>query len=551
MPALSRRPAGASDASTDATTGANPSVDANETHGQVGVDGAFDAPTNELGTTVADQDRVKVLHDDAHKLRKSDGAAPAPEELFERSSFFGNLWGTFHLDPAYHDITEIEGTPARPAVNYDHAVTDSLFINGAPSLADIHQGGLADCYFLASVTSIVQNDPGQIREAITGTAGGATVRLYRKDGTNILPVNLAVTSDLRVEDLGDGATGASPLGAGMRAAPTPKYTEYYADITGTTLHIYADRYYETAMWAPLLEKAYAQFAGQYGQYGGFHDEDKARPGADGAPSSDYGYLNGGIAQYSYELMYGPDAVNVGALQWTTTDGSTPAAGTLAANAGIVQNLLWASQIEVPSGQKMMMTVGADRGEMIERLDRMSTPLLARADMAGHADLATDIRVMQGHIATWRTATGDDKDTALGDVSHAAADVVNRSDHPELYDAASPREYRDYGENANIVAMIRTDHGGDQRHTYAWHSYTVLGSTFKKADGTVLSLAPSTCADHLSEIDPLQSTVRLRNPHGTNEPNLQATDGTDDGEFTMTLDSFTRSFSFQQFGVVRT
>lgn len=532
----------------DMSTGVNPSVAAGETHAPVGVDGAFNAPATEFGTAVADNDRIKVLHGSGDKLRSS-GAPPSPESLYERSTFFGNLWGSLGTDSGFHQVNSIEGTPAVPAVSYDHPVAGSLYIGGRPTMDDVHQGGLADCYFLASVASVVQSDPGQIQGAIAGNATGATITLYRKDGANVVPVNIGVTSDLRVEDLGDGATGVAPLGAGVRASPAPQYSEHYAEISDSdqTMRLYADRYYEMAMWAPLLEKAYAQYAGQYGQYGGFATEEKPRPGADGAPATDYGYLNGGIAQYSYNILYGPDAQSVNSFEWTTT----PGVDTLGANIGIVQNLLWASGVGVPAGTEMHMTVGAGRDEMVERLDRMSTAMLARTDISTHADLRADLGVLQGHITGWRSATGDDRTTKLNDISRCAADIASRADHPELYDAASPREYRDYCENLNIVAMITTDHSTGQRHTYAWHSYSVIGSTFKKADGTDLAITPATAAAMVGQIDPLQSTVRLRNPHGGNEPNLQAGDGQDDGEFNMTLDSFTRSFSFQQFGVVRT
>jgi hypothetical protein len=548
-PTTSGTGTGAGQSSGDTSTGSSPSVGAGQTHAPVDVDGAFNAPTTEFGAAVADDDRIKVLHNHGNPLR-SDGTPPvppAPEDLYERSSFFGNLWGMLGTDPAFHQVDSIVGTPAVPAVSYLYGIPNSLYIGGAPTIADIRQGDLADCYFLASVASVVATDPGRIQGAITGSATGATITLYRKDGANIVPAPITVTSDLRVEDLGEGVTGQSPLGAGVRAAPTPKYLEHYAELSSSdpTLRVYADKHYEMAMWAPLLEKAYGQYTRQYGQYGGFATETKARPGEAGAPATDYGYLEGGIAEHSYSILYGPDARQTEELNWTTATG----VDTLGANVGIVKNLLWASGVETPAGTQMHMTVGANSEEMVERLDRMSTALVKRADI--DADLKTDLTVLQGHIAGWRKAGAANKPARLTDVASSAAEVAVRTDHPELYDAASPKEYRDFSENLAIVAQIGDDQSSGDRHTYAWHSYTVLGSTFKKADGSVLAIAPSTADALISQVDPVQSTVRLRNPHGTDEPNLQAGDATNDGEFSMTLDSFARSFSFQQFGVVTT
>ena len=56
------------------------------------------------------------------------------------------------------------------------------------------------------------------------------------------------------------------------------------------------------------------------------------------------------------------------------------------------------------------------------------------------------------------------------------------------------------------------------------------------------------------IDPIQSTVQLRNPHGTNEPDMEGdgpADHNDDGCFSLNLEQMSRSFSYQQHGLVRT
>lgn len=531
----------------DTTTGADPSAPVDQTHAPVGVDGAINPPGAPPISMCREEDaRVKVLHGPSNKLRAE--GVPDESELFERSSFFGNLWGGFGLSGAFQQIRGVDGSPRLPGEVSNQSVPGTIFIDGAPSMADVQQGDLADCYFLASIAGIVQGDPAAIQAAVTPAGdAGASVRLYRHDGANAVPVTLSVTEDLRVEDFGGGATGATPLGAGMRAGQRPEYTEYWCEIQDQTLTIYADRYYETARWAPLLEKGYAQFAGQHGQYGGFRPEEKGAPGSVDAPASDYDYLNGGIAQHSYQLIYGPNALSVGELVWNYT----PGANNVTANLGVIQNLLWAQGVGVPDGQEMHMTVGASRDGMVERLDEMATALLAGPDIGAHPELQVDVTVLQAMIAAWRSAAEADLDTALADVASAAEDVVDRAEHPELYADTSPRSLRDFGENANIVAQIATDSSPGQRHTYAWHSYTVLGSTFKAADGSDLALTQANVATEAANIDAAQSTVRLRNPHGHNSPNLDGATGIDTGEFTLTLDSFLRSFEFEQFGVVRT
>ena len=48
---------------------------------------------------------------------------------------------------------------------------------------------------------------------------------------------------------------------------SPIEAEWYVDITNKSLNTRRDTYYQTAIWAPLMEKAWAKFAEQYGKYG--------------------------------------------------------------------------------------------------------------------------------------------------------------------------------------------------------------------------------------------------------------------------------------------
>lgn len=112
------------------------------------------------------------------------------------------------------------------ASGYSNFSGSPLFVNG-PQFSDIHQGANGDCYFLASLGALAQNESQDIAQAITPLGDGTyAVRFYR----NGQAVYLRIDADLPVN--------------------------------GSSL-CYAHAGLQGQIWAPLMEKAYAFF--RYGQ----------------------------------------------------------------------------------------------------------------------------------------------------------------------------------------------------------------------------------------------------------------------------------------------
>jgi len=131
-----------------------------------------------------------------------------------------------------------------------------LFVD-APEYNDVAQGYLGDCYYLASLASIADTDPGIIRQTIAPMGDGTyAVRFYR----NGQEVYLRIDADL-------------PVTSGSCLA--------YAKLSP-----------EGETWVPLLEKAYAYF--RYGQ-------------------NSYASLNGGWMSTVYQEVTGCAT----SQRWTT------------------------------------------------------------------------------------------------------------------------------------------------------------------------------------------------------------------------------------------
>ncbi|MCA9189324.1 MAG: hypothetical protein KDA99_27055, partial [Planctomycetales bacterium] len=103
--------------------------------------------------------------------------------------------------------------------------------NGSPKINDVFQGSTGDCYFLSRLAAMAKANPDSIRKMVTDLGDGTyAVRFYR----NGVPEYVRVDADLWVEN------------------GTPKYAKLGQG---------------GALWAPIIEKAYAFWRTKLGNYG--------------------------------------------------------------------------------------------------------------------------------------------------------------------------------------------------------------------------------------------------------------------------------------------
>jgi len=117
---------------------------------------------------------------------------------------------------------------------------------------DVNQGGLGDCYFLSSLCSIANSDPGLLEKAISKKDDGSyDVKLYKRKGL---------------------------FGGGSWEAQTVNVTASFVVHKDTDIDYYAnggdrDGEWNQELWVKLMEKAYAKMHGGYGKIHGGWDED--------------------------------------------------------------------------------------------------------------------------------------------------------------------------------------------------------------------------------------------------------------------------------------
>lgn len=140
----------------------------------------------------------------------------------------------------------VSDNTVKEKIDYEYTkIVANLFVKGVGDDNEIHpndvkQGFLGDCYFLAAIQAIAQSDPGALKKLIKDNGDGTyEVTLYVYNtfvSWNRSPKKITVDTTI----------------------PTYK---------GTTQPIYAGKG-DNELWVLLLEKAYAQYEGNYGDIEG-------------------------------------------------------------------------------------------------------------------------------------------------------------------------------------------------------------------------------------------------------------------------------------------
>ena len=144
--------------------------------------------------------------------------------------------------------------PARPPLNpYDSTVTDHsipLFDERGPNYDDPEQGGLGDCYLIASLSAVAQQDPGRIRRMIRPMPDGRYVVTFWVAATEGGLRTFNPHDEIVENAVPSTSPSRVPEHAGTGSAPDP-------------YGIGGGRMSQRELWVSLVERAYAQWRGGY------------------------------------------------------------------------------------------------------------------------------------------------------------------------------------------------------------------------------------------------------------------------------------------------
>ncbi len=314
---------------------ANASGTAVTTHREPTLDDAINHPTPGAPAAELRSSNVRVVADETTPVHTEPPGTPPQEQVYEESAE-----QTTPPEPGFTTITDQDGTMEAPVVTQE--ANDSLYIGEGPTADDVQQMSIGDCYFLATLQSVLSQDPGKIPSMMSPSGdGGATVTFWRRQehedswwedfsGTgptnDYIQVAVTVSAELAVNISNNEVHGAQ-----LRCAPSPMAADWWARLNGTTLEVHRDELFQCARWAPLFEKAFARFSEAHGQYGGFHGDSGGGRG--------YENISGGVPMYTMGIFYGEEADSTDADVHRSDTAWTPGGDVLSSNAAVVNQLL--------------------------------------------------------------------------------------------------------------------------------------------------------------------------------------------------------------------
>ena len=560
----------------------NATGQATTTHADPTVNDAVNGPAAQATGTEGRAANVKVVAEKSAPLAMAANVCPRTDLVYAESPA-----ATSPAPAGFTTVSGFNGTMAGPQL--EQVMTPSLFIAGQPSPNDVQQGGIGDCYFMATLMSISQRDPGKIKSMMTpdGT-GGATVTFWRrtmsdpnwlkrafgaKPEPQYTPVSIHVSEQLQYwlqtplgsgQRIANGHNGFFLKGAQLRAAPNANGSKWWAQLGAGQLEVHRRDEYDTALWTPLLEKAFAAFTERYGQYGGSQGE---------SPASGSGYdaINGGWSHQAMFVFYGAQADmnggNQGGVQQQPTTWA-PGSQVLAANPRIVdQLLLLQGKPATPAPGETsapIVTATSMVHLLIPRLQAAIPVAQADADWTNvSAAEKTNITSILVAINTYNAlpnAPAPPKQQARAAIGTASSTAITAANAPTLLAPARSAKIKSMVELVLDLKNIGTDNSPGQRNIYGDHVYSVTDVNFCTTTGVQVpmqTVGPAQRPPFFPLVDTTVSSITLRNPHHGNTPDATGSGTSPDGPtqgvnssgiFHMNLEQFFRNYTSVESGV---
>lgn len=396
-------------------------------------------------------------------------------------------------------------------------IQGSLFPEGGPLPAHVKQTNLGDCYLQAVLAAIARSDPAHLTGMMQETAGNTvTVRFYYKNGNNYAQEYIRVDKTV--------ATSAS----------------------GGAL------YNDGANWARLMQKAFAVFAQNHGQYG-----DAYQP----IGASSYAGIERGVEFKLYGVVYGAAAKETKRTEMNYS-ANQPGQDTTGNVEAIKQLFQFSNPAQnVDAGETVNLTASATLLAHLKRLKDVRSPGVVNSLInfsVAHNSL-TQLTINNLDEAITQQTQHPDWSLAqkpkVSIVVAKAKAIAEAKGNGTLARAAElypeDRDYAGLFELLNDIKEAGSDSSQGQRFIYSAHAYTITAVALKNAQGNLLHPTKQDVDSGaaVAQVDAEKSTITLRNPHATNVPTSGAQTGEGGGVFTITLTQFVRNFNQLDYGRV--
>jgi hypothetical protein len=141
------------------------------------------------------------------------------------------VWTTTTVSKQLLGQTFTEPTLAQYADGYANFSSDPLFSSAGPLEDDIQQGGIGDCYFLATLAALAKNNPELIRQSIVSLGDGTfAVQFFNSGGVKTY---VRLDGELPTTSWGGQAYDAVGTQSDIWAALMEKAWTYYRDDEGS------------------------------------------------------------------------------------------------------------------------------------------------------------------------------------------------------------------------------------------------------------------------------------------------------------------------------
>lgn len=396
-------------------------------------------------------------------------------------------------------IDTLNGTLSAPNVK-NELKPETMYIDNTPIADDIRQCNIGDCYFLAALLHVVQNDPQRIRNMNVLNGQQVTTTFYHKEGLfGNKWVETQVTT--RLGEL-ERTSGDEPdvYGAYYRVAFNPKTSKWYANIDSSTLKFTRRDYFEAALWVTAMEHAFEVFAQKHGRYGRGHNIFESKDFVKN--------ITGGFEQKMFGIFYGSRA---GANEDMATKLPNKDQSVLEANQKVIERLWKFEQSQNGAYEKDVFMSGFNNdGDNYSRLKTFGEQVKQDLESMEDSKEALDAykTLMDAAKAVKKSDSDQDK-AALNAAMNAffACESVSNI----------PQDKQTLFRNA-VANMSQT---ASNRYIYSSHAYNI--SEVKLVDSEGNAIDAKDVKELISRIDADKSYVTMQNPWGTGTPNIAGDD----------------------------